>query len=347
MVLAVDKNKTIIVEAPARLHFGFVDLNGGMGRRFGSLGLTINNIETQLAVTVARQNSVVGIDADRAVRIANRLFDALGLDGGVSIEVRKAIPPHSGLGSGTQMALAVGAAISRLYGIDLNASRIATLLDRGARSGIGIAAFEQGGFIVDGGRRPGGGPPAVISRLEFPEHWRVLLIFDDAQRGLNGEAEREAFNHLPTFPEDESARLCRLLTMQLLPGLAEQRLEDFAAAVTGIQAVIGDYFSPAQGGQRFTSPAVAGVLDWLQANDYSGVGQSSWGPTGFVLIDGETEAFRLSKQLQERFAYLPLRFQVVAGRNCGAVISDTERAQASASEQFTAQAAVPTKNKLS
>ena len=314
--------ETVQVEAPARLHFGFVDLNGGMGRRFGSLGLAIDGVSTQLSVTVAPKTRARGAEAadeDRAVRIADRLFDALGLDGGVDIDIRTSIPAHSGLGSGTQMALAVGGAISRIFGLDLGARRIAELLDRGARSGIGIAAFEHGGFIVDGGRRPGGALPVVISRLDFPKHWRVLLIFDRSKHGLYGKPERDWFRHLPEFPGDQSARLCRLLTMRVLPGLAEQRLDDFGSAVAAIQEVVGDYFSPAQGG-RYTSPVVTSVLNWLMTNGYPGVGQSSWGPTGFALIEGETEAFRLSKELQERFSMLPLRFQVVCGRNAGARI---------------------------
>ena len=342
MVSTPDKNQTIVISAPARLHFGFVDLNGGMGRRFGSLGLAINGIETQLAVTASDRNTATGTDAERVVQIANRLFDALGLDGGISVDIRSAIPAHSGLGSGTQLALSVGVAISRLFGLDLDAARIATLLDRGARSGIGIAAFHQGGFIVDGGRRPGGGPPAVISRLAFPEHWRLLLIFDDMHRGLHGQSEREAFSRLPAFPEEQSAQLCRLLMMQLLPGLVEQRLEDFATAVSRLQAVIGDYFLPAQGG-RYTSQSVASVLDWLLAQGCAGVGQTSWGPTGFVLIEGETEAFRLSKQLQERFACLPLRFLVVSGRNSGAVIETAALVQAPPGGECAAPTAVSVK----
>ena len=313
--------QAVMIEAPARLHLGFVDLNGGMGRRFGSLGLTLEDIETRILAKRSKDINASGVDADRASKIASRLVEALGLHEGVSIEVKSAIPPHAGLGSGTQMALAVGIAVSHLFQLDLSVRRIAELLDRGARSGIGIAAFEQGGFIVDGGRRPGGNLPAVISRLEFPPHWRVLLIFDDSGRGLNGNAEREAFKRLSSFPEHKAERLCRVLTMQLLPGLAEQRLNEFGHAVMEIQAEVGDYFAPAQGG-RFASPVVAGVLAWLLKNNYSGIGQSSWGPTGFAVLEGETEAFRLSKVLQKEFDGLPLRFQVVSGRNNGAVIRE-------------------------
>lgn len=315
-------HKTVVVEAPARLHLGFVDLNGGLGRRFGSVGLAISGISTRVVATLSDRNSASGSDAKRALGIAERTFELLGLDGGVSLQVQEAIPAHSGLGSGTQMALAVGTAISRLYDLDLNAGQIAWLLDRGARSGIGIAAFEQGGFTVDGGRRQGGGPPVVISRLDFPQHWRVLLVFDESKRGMHGASEREAFRRLPVFPEDTAAQLCRLLTMQLLPGLAEQRLDEFATAVTRLQTVVGDYFAPAQGG-RYASPAVTAVLDQLLAEGCAGVGQSSWGPTGFAILEGEDEAFRLIRGLRRNFAGRSLRFQIVAGRNTGAAIRST------------------------
>ncbi len=327
----------VMIAAPARLHLGFVDLNGGMGRRFGSLGLTLNDIETRILAKRSKDITASGIDADRASKIASRLVEGLGLHKGVSIEVKSAIPSHAGLGSGTQMALAVGRAISHLFQLDLSVRRIAELLDRGARSGIGIAAFEKGGFIVDGGRRPGGNLPAVISRLEFPQHWRVLLIFDDSERGLNGNAERDAFKRLSSFPEHKAERLCRVLTMQLLPGLAEQRLDEFGQAVMEIQAEVGDYFAPAQGG-RFASPAVAEALAWLVKNNYSGIGQSSWGPTGFVVLEGETEAFRLSKILQKEFSALPLRFQVVAGKNSGAMFCEQNILEIADSEKCASRA---------
>ncbi|MFD0935973.1 GHMP kinase, partial [Methylobacterium trifolii] len=41
------------VEAPARLHFGFLDLHGGLGRRFGSIGLAIDAPAVRLAARVA------------------------------------------------------------------------------------------------------------------------------------------------------------------------------------------------------------------------------------------------------------------------------------------------------
>src|SRR5260221_11827542 len=40
--------EAVEVFAPARLHLGFLDLNGGLGRRFRRLGLTLDGIGTRL-----------------------------------------------------------------------------------------------------------------------------------------------------------------------------------------------------------------------------------------------------------------------------------------------------------
>jgi beta-ribofuranosylaminobenzene 5'-phosphate synthase len=80
---------------------------------------------------------------------------------------------------------------------------------------------------------------------------------------------------------------------------------------------VGDHFAPAQGG-RFTSPAVADALAWLETEGAAGVGQSSWGPTGFALLPDAATAERLRRRLEERSRGGSLCYDVVAGRNRGA-----------------------------
>ena len=41
------KHAAFSVRAPGRLHLGFLDPSGTLGRRFGSLGLTIEGFETE------------------------------------------------------------------------------------------------------------------------------------------------------------------------------------------------------------------------------------------------------------------------------------------------------------
>lgn len=310
------------IVVPARLHFGFLDLEGGLGRRFGSLGLALDGVQTRLHAESADEISAGGPSADRAVAFARRIAAALDLPGGARITVEEAIPEHAGLGSGTQLGLAVGAAFAGLYGLEPDAREIAALLHRGARSGIGIGAFEQGGVLLDGGRRLGDedAPAPIISRLPFPAAWRIVLVLDPGAQGLHGEAETEAFRRLPPFPAARSAHLCRLVLMVALPALAEGDLEGFGRALTELQDTIGDHFAFAQGG-RFSSPAVAEALAWLKRRGVAGAGQSSWGPTGFALFDDEAAArAALAAARAEGPGGDGLRFVLCRGRNEGSRI---------------------------
>lgn len=320
------------VEAPARLHLGFLDLNGSLGRRFGSLGVTLDGLATRVAAARAPNSSVRGPEKERACAYLEFLTKEAGLDGGVELVIESCIPSHAGLGSGTQLALAVGMAVSRLFDLGLSAQRIAQILDRGSRSGVGIGAFEQGGFLVDGGHGRDELPPPVVSRMDFPAHWRIVLVLDPNRYGLHGQAEAEAFRALPPFPEADAARLCRLVLMQALPALACADLAAFGTAVTELQRVVGDYFAPAQGG-RFASARVADVLALAESHGAVCMGQSSWGPTGFVVVDSEAQAERLVRLAKNAHpGASAVDFRILRARNRGALTwLDDERAHAQGS----------------
>ena len=289
----------VTIAAPARLHLGFLDLNGGLGRRFGSLGLAIDAFATRLRVSRADEPSVVGAgEVPRARRLLAVLGQAWDLPP-VRVEILETIPAHRGLGSGTQLGLALGVGLARLFGRVEGARDVARLIERGARSGIGVGAFTGGGFLLDGGKGMGDHSPPILSRLDFPEAWRVLLVLDDSEAGLSGQAERSAFATLPPFPAEIAAHLCRLTLMRLLPAVAEADLDAAGPAVAELQRRVGDHFAPAQGG-RFTSPAVARVLAWLEAEGIPGVGQSSWGPTGFALLPDAVTAERVKAAAERR-----------------------------------------------
>lgn len=318
-----NQHAQVTVETGARLHLGFLDLNGGLGRRFGSMGLAIDGFRTRLTATRADTITASGPSAHRARGHAARIVKALGLQPGIHIAVHEAIPGHLGLGSGTQLGLAVGIAVTQLHGVELAPATVAGIADRGARSGIGIGSFDQGGFILDGGRGPGDGTPPVIARLPYPEEWRVVLVLDARGQGLHGDGEKAAFGRLPPFPSGRAAHLCRLALMQILPAVAEGRLEPFARGVAEVQRAVGDHFAAAQGG-RYTSAAVSDVLTWAEAQGFAGVGQSSWGPTGFVLTATPGDADDLVQAARGRFGDLSaVRFCVVRGCNDGSRISMT------------------------
>ncbi|MFH0350358.1 MAG: beta-ribofuranosylaminobenzene 5'-phosphate synthase family protein [Chromatiales bacterium] len=315
---------TVTVTAPARLHLGFIDMSGDLGRRFGGLGLTLSGIQTRLSVTRSPGIHAKGPSSGRAEQCARMLLRTLGLKGGVSIAIEEAIPEHVGLGSGTQSALAICAAFVRLFDLDSDLCQLAKLTERGARSGIGLAAFESGGFLVDGGRGRATVVPPVLCQVAFPPPWRILLISDQARTGLNGSEEAAAFKQMPPMATQVSAHLCRVLLMQVLPALAEHDFDAFGAGITAIQEAVGDYFAPYQGG-RYSSPRVGEVLRWLQDEGLRGVGQSSWGPTGFALVDSASRAHGLWQRATRQWG-APLSFSVCGGRNSGAEIGVRRKA---------------------
>jgi beta-ribofuranosylaminobenzene 5'-phosphate synthase len=315
---------TARVSAPARLHFGFLDLNFSLGRRFVGLGMAVDAPATVLSLARAPEGTLTaeGPESGRARDHLARLVRDHGARSGFRLTVERAIPPHAGLGSGTQLALAVAAAYAALEAPAAEAAHLARELGRAERSAIGFAAFRAGGVVLDGGRGPDTEVPPIISRLPFPDDWRVLLVFDGARVGVHGEAERAAFATLPPFPEAASAALCRLVLVRALPALAEADFPAFAAVVGEIQARVGDHFAPAQGGGRFASADVADVLAWLAKEGHAGLGQTSWGPTGFCLLPDAAAAERLAETARGRYAHRPqLSFAVVRGRNTGARIT--------------------------
>jgi beta-RFAP synthase len=248
---------------------------------------------TRLTLVPADRNGVEGPESARAAVLLERAQAALGVASRHRLTIEQAIPAHAGLGSGTQLALAVSAALRRLEDLPHDPTADAALMARGARSGLGAGLFQSGGVVVDGGRGPHTATPPVVARAEFPDAWRVLLICDPEDVGLHGADERDAFAELPPFDAATSGEVCRLVLMQILPALAEAELAPFGAAVTRIQELVGDHFAPAQGGRRFTSAKVEATVALLLADGATGGGQTSWGPTGFVFVDSDASARRL------------------------------------------------------
>lgn len=309
----------VTVETSARLHFGFLDPSGRGTRPFGSFGLAIDRPSTRLTLSrAAGEMRVTGADCARAEPYLRAIAASLGRGTAYHLHLDEVIPAHAGLGSGTQLALAVGSAMAALEGLPLDLRAIATKLARGARSGIGIGTFGQGGAVLDGGPGKGDLPP-VISRLDFPEEWRAILLFDTEAAGIHGESEIEAFSLLPNFPEVETAELCRRVLLVALPAIAERDFKTFCDQVGYLQARMGAYFGPLQGG-AFVSKGVADAIEWLARQGLTGVGQSSWGPTGFAFVPSEAEGMRLVDGARRRAGQSSLRFELAHPRNRPAVI---------------------------
>lgn len=284
---------SVRVEAPARLHLGMIDLRGDLGRKFGGLGAALEEPRVALEAERAQEVRADGPDARRAEEFARRFLRHHALGDGVSIRVERTIPSHVGLGSGTQLALAVARALAALYGLPTRAPALALAVGRARRSAVGTWVFERGGFVLEGGHRQDDHSVApLLCQHPIPPVWRCLLVLPDVPRGLSGSAEAKAFRSLTPPSAQKVGRIARLTLVGALPALAEGDLETFGRAITEIQRHVGDCFKEAQGG-RFASPAVARVVHAFERAGAFGVGQSSWGPAAFALAADEAEARRL------------------------------------------------------
>lgn len=296
---------------------GFIDLSGSLGRHFGSIGVALNEISTRLSLVAATQRTVSGPLAQRAESCLALFSQAFNVSDKLNITIESAIPEHVGLGSGTQMSLAIGSALNAYYDLGLSVRDIAAVMDRGLRSGIGIGVFEQGGLVVDGGRGEHTITPPVVVHMDIPDAWRFILVFDERGQGLHGQLEVQAFKTLPPFSQQEAARLCYLLLMQGLPAVAENNLLPFGEVITQLQRAVGEHFSSVQGGV-FTSPEVAEAMQWLALQGAVAIGQTSWGPTGFCAMAGVDLAEAVTQRARQEFLHFKhLRFMLVSARNSG------------------------------
>lgn len=301
--------QSISVAASARLHLGFLDLNGDLGRHFGSIGLAVSSHQTRISLTTGETAAAIPLDdasQQKIDKLVKLFYQSLGIhipakNHQSNFQVHSLIPEHAGLGSGTQLALVIGQLLASYHQLKVSPAQIARAMGRGKRSGIGISTFGHGGFIVDAGSGPQSTTPASIVRHDFPAQWRLVMLMNKQQQGVHGQTEIEAFKTLPKFPLEYSQHICHLTLMQLLPALVEEDIELFGAAVTEIQALIGQHFAPVQGGQ-YACQSIATLLQHAQSMGFSGVAQSSWGPTACIFTDSQSQADRLITALRELMA---------------------------------------------
>ncbi len=329
----------MIIRTPARLHFGLLAYTRDGARQFGGAGLMVKWPET---VVTVRETSEPGlIDAfgrlgDKAGEYARKTIDTLVEHYklpriGVRVDVTRVPRPHTGLGSGTQLAMAVARGVCAVYaqkghsvptaGPDL----LARLTGRGRRSGIGVHGFFQGGFLVDGGKTREDSLAPMVIRQAFPEDWRIVLIRPRSLDGLAGQREVEAFKCMPDFPAAVTDQMCRLVLMGLAPGIAERDIRHFGKSLFELQQLAGQCYAAAQGGV-YASPLLQEIVDFARAQGIDGVGQSSWGPSLYAFVSDEDRADALAGQIEKRFG-LGGRGEVVvtSADNAGSTMTAVER----------------------
>jgi len=293
------------IKTPARLHLGILDITGDLGRIHGSIGVAVE--EPNIVVEATPSDELI-IPSDEVSSLIKKILSYYNLKEEIDINVIERIPRHVGLGSGTQLSLALATAVTKIHGIETGIQEIAGVTGRGSLSGIGIAAFEQGGFIVDGGHRidsrvhridsrvhridsrvhridSSREVPPVIFRHPFPKEWGFVIAIPKVERAMYGQEEKEVFKRIIPAPAGISAEICRLLQIKLLPSLIEENIEEFGQAVVEIDRRVGLFFKDVQ--QGIYREESKQLVEFMLDSGFYGAGQSSWGPAVYGLIREE------------------------------------------------------------
>jgi beta-ribofuranosylaminobenzene 5'-phosphate synthase len=314
-------SKEIVVSTGARLHFGPLSYLPQQGRHFGGVGVMIDEPGYRLRAFRSECDDVspAGPTADRVRQFVQRYRQSRPHERqppACKIVIEQDVPAHNGLGSGTQLGLAIARALSQMAGEDeVGVEHLARRVGRGRRSAVGIHGFALGGLIVDAGHQTADEIGALACRLAMPADWRVLLITPRGRSvGLSGAGEERAFDSLGSMPAALSDRLCRLVLMDLLPAVQCRCFTGFSRAVADYGKMVGGFFAPVQGG-IFGHPATDALVERLRATEIVGAGQTSWGPTVFAFVPdvatGEQVAAELAADAEVRLVTL---------RNSGATI---------------------------
>lgn len=320
----------VSLQAFGRLHFGLLCPEGDpFGRSFGGVGLMVAQPDLRLHVEPAASWSAEGPLAERALAFARRFQEnscreeQLAVLSPRRLRIERALPAHAGLGSGTQLALAVARALARSWDLRCPTATLARRVGRGLRSALGIHGFEQGGFLVESGKRSAEAFGALVVRHPFPEPWRLLFVLPTgATAGLHGLREAEAFAHLTsgTSARARTEALCRLVLLGMLPALLERDVEAFGEALYEFNVRVGEAFAPVQGGV-YASPIVAEIAAFLRDQNLRGVAQSSWGPLVCAVVAEEEQAEQAAERLRQRFRLDASQVWVSAACNHGAIVS--------------------------
>ncbi|MFC2154510.1 beta-ribofuranosylaminobenzene 5'-phosphate synthase family protein [Candidatus Altiarchaeota archaeon] len=282
----------LTVSTPSRLHLGVIDYGVCEGkRRYGGFGVALEQPGFVLGFQSSDSLIVAGSQPERVKEIVEKFGNHFNFTPKATITVKEAIPPHIGLGSGTQLALAVAQGLSAIHDIKVPLDEIAGFLGRGGLSKVGIRTFERGGFISDTLTKE----ERHLFRHEFPEEWAFVLVLPrEVKERISGSIEDELFRQVDPKPE-LMRKINRILEEKVIPSLSEKDISSFGEGLTETDKLVGQYFSPAQKGEYLGEHTSQIINNILEVGCY-GAGQSSWGPVVYGLAKKE-EAPRVAKDL--------------------------------------------------
>lgn len=290
---------TFRLQTGSRVHFGLFGGFTDRGRSYGGLGAMASEPGLKLRIAPADRMEFEGDQAERLREFTRKWLAATGHrpPSPCRIVLEQSPDSHVGLGTGTQIGLAVSALLYRFYFGEVPAvETLARSTGRGQRSAVGTYGFQRGGFIVDSGKATG----EELSRLDFhcdlPVNWRFVFIQTSHPGGLSGGAENRVFQQAKNRLVDHQQELVALTRETILPALLQEDFESFSEAIFRFGKTSGSYFAHVQGGP-FNGPRITELVGQLRQSGIRGVGQTSWGPTVYALARSADEAEQIADLL--------------------------------------------------
>ena len=310
---SASRPREVRIATGSRLHFGLLDTV----EPFGGVGAMIESPGTEVIVRSASSFDYFGPQASRVVAIAKRVIRFSGLDKDLppcQIEVARVAPAHQGLGSGTQLSLAVAEGICRCLGISVDSISLATqLASRGKRSAIGIHGYFQGGLIYES-LSPLGQLNEIQQRSELPGDWCVAILRPVTHdESVHGVAEAQKFARLAPADPAQKCELQRIAWQDLMPSAGAGDFEAFCSAIRSYNRSSGMLFASIQGGP-YNGVNVQAIIQWLTEQGVIGVGQSSWGPSVFAWFESREKAKPLLRRLPSDIELIALANVINVGR---------------------------------
>ncbi len=308
----------------SRLHFGLICSSPSTAWRFGGIGVMLRRPGWQLSVAAgSTHEDTIRANPDVELRVREFLRQIrLSINiGSLDIQIDKHVPFHTGLGGGTQLALALTAAAELLKNRRLGDDpyQVARAAGRAERSAIGTTGFARGGFLVDHGEAASDSSPRRVDRHPFPEAWRFVLVRPLDSEGLSGTREQTFFGRHLNMPSKLVADLESQILENIVPSIHRLQFPKFAESLERYGNSVGSFYEAEQGGV-FSHPAMIQLAAILRAEGVFGMAQSSWGPCIAIPAESHEHAAKIVECIPESIANCRLHISIAEAMNTGASI---------------------------
>ena len=306
----------VSVTTGSRLHFGLLST----AAPFGGVGVMIDHPQTEIVIQPATSFQCSEEIRDRVLPIAKRvqqLANQAELPT-CDIKLTKRAASHSGLGSGTQLSMAVAEGLTKFCQLSLSPNQLACRIAcRGERSAVGVHGYFAGGLIYEDADQPVELNPCR-TRISITEPWCVGLFQPrKTPPPVSGQSERSHFQSLHQSSETKRRQLRSIINSEIIPAAQEKEFADFCHAVHRYNYQSGLLFEDVQGGP-YNGPRVSELIDFLLHRGAMGVGQSSWGSTVFAWFENDDQATRFERDLPETAKMIAIAKPLNRSRNLSA-----------------------------